>query len=146
MPSPTVQSGSVRPGSPNLWWLLLRRHRPALPLARFGEGFTPSRRGLGTRRYRRRSYGLVAHLSRWLAAKRLDGSAPTEPTAELYFAARRSAGYVDERTVRAVGPLIDYLRGVGAVPLSAAAGPVSATGQLLARHGPYLTVERGDRG
>jgi integrase/recombinase XerD len=65
------------------------------------------------------------------------------PTAERYFADRRSAGYANERTVVALGPLLGYLRGLGAAPVAVAASPATATGQLLARYKTYLTVERG---
>ena len=52
--------------------------------------------------------------------------------AERYFEARRSAGYANERTVAALGPLLGYLRGLGAAPLPLAA-PATQTGQLLDR-------------
>ena len=55
------------------------------------------------------------------------------PAAERYFAARRSAGYANERTVEALGPLLGYLRGLGAAPLPPAE-PATETGQLLDRY------------
>ena len=64
------------------------------------------------------------------------------PAAERYFAARRSAGYANERTVEALGPLLGYLRGLGAVPLPSAE-PVTETGLLLDRFAAYLASERG---
>ena len=62
--------------------------------------------------------------------------------AEQYFATRRSAGYANERTVEALGPLLGYLRTLGAVPLPPAE-PVTETGQLLDQFGAYLASERG---
>ncbi len=56
----------------------------------------------------------MAHLSRWLAGEGLDASALTAPVAERYFAGRRSAGYANERTAAALGPLLGYLRGLSA--------------------------------
>jgi len=41
-----------------------------------------------------------------------------------------------------LGPLLGYLRGLGAAP-AAAAGPATAAGQLLARYASYLATERG---
>jgi len=64
------------------------------------------------------------------------------PATERYFAGRRSAGYANERTVEALGPLPGYLRGLGAAPLPPA-GPVTETGQLLDLFGAYLASERG---
>ena len=50
---------------------------------------------------------LMAHLARWLAAEGLDASALTPATVEAYFAQRRTVGYVNERTSRALRPLLD---------------------------------------
>ena len=114
------------------------------PLAPYAEGFRDelSRRGY-TPLTAAGHLRLVAHLSRWLAAEGLDVSALTSSVVEAYFAQRRSAGYANERTVRSLQPLLDYLRRVGAVPVALAAHPESATEQLLARYKEYLTVERG---
>src|SRR5882672_8270754 len=94
------------------------------PLARYAEGFRAElSRLVYTPLTAAGHMRLVAHLSRWLAAEGLEASALTESTAEAYSAERRSAGYVNERTVRALRPMLDYLRGVGAVPLAVAARP-----------------------
>jgi integrase/recombinase XerD len=42
---------------------------------------------------------LMAHLSRWLAREGLSASALTASTVQAYFAERRAAGYVNERTL-----------------------------------------------
>ncbi len=114
------------------------------PLARYAEGFRAelSRRGY-TPLTAAGHMRLVAHLSRWLATEGLDASALTSSTVEGYFAERRAAGYVNERTVNALGPLLEHLRGLGAVPTAAVEIPASATEQLLARYREYLRVERG---
>ncbi len=62
----------------------------------------------------------MAYLSRWLDGEGLDAQALGMPFAERYFEARRSAGYANERTITALGPLLGYLRGLGAVPAPAA--------------------------
>jgi integrase/recombinase XerD len=113
------------------------------PLAEYAGGFRAELARLGyTPLTAAGQLRLVAHLSRWLAAEGLDVSALTAPVAERYFAGRRAAGYANERTVAALGPLLGYLRGIGAAP-AVAAGPATAAGQLLARYASYLATERG---
>ena len=114
------------------------------PLAQHAEGFRIELSGLGYTPLTAAAHmRLMAHLSRWLAAEGLETSALTSSTAEAYFAERRSVGYVNERTVGALRPLLDYLRRVGAAPIADAAIPASATEQLLTRYKSYLTAERG---
>jgi integrase/recombinase XerD len=64
------------------------------------------------------------------------------PAAERYFAARRLAGYANERTVEALGPLLGYLRRLRAAPLPPAE-PTTETSLLLDRFAAYLASERG---
>jgi integrase/recombinase XerD len=114
------------------------------PLAEYAGGFRAELARLGyTPLTAAGQLRLVAHLSRWLAAEGLDASALTVPVVERYFAGRRSAGYANERTAGALGPLLGYLRGLGAVPAAVAATPATAAGQLLARYASYLATERG---
>ena len=114
------------------------------PLAPYAQGFRAELSRLGyTPLTAASQLRLVAHLSRWLAAEGLDVSALASSAADAYFAQRRSAGYANERTVRSLQPLLDYLRRVGAVPVALAAHPESAIEQLLARYKEYLRVERG---
>ena len=114
------------------------------PLAQHAGGFRAELARLGyTPLTAAGQLRLVAHLSRWLAAEGLEASALTAPVVERYFAGRRSAGYANERTVAAAGPLLGYLRGLGAAPVAVATSPATATGQLLARYASYLATERG---
>jgi len=114
------------------------------PLAEYAGGFRAELARLGyTPLTAASQLRLVAHLSRWLAGEGLDASALTAPVAERYFAGRRSAGYANERTVAALGPLLGYLRGLGAAPVAVAESPATATGQLLARYASYLAAKRG---
>jgi len=114
------------------------------PLAQYADGYRAEIARLGyTPLTAASQLRLVAHLSRWLVAGGLDASALTEPAVEAYFAGRRSEGYANERTVTALGPLLDYLRGLGAAPAAVAASPATASGQLLASYKTYLTRERG---
>lgn len=86
---------------------------------------------------------LVAHLSRWLAGQGLPASALTAPTVEMYFAQRRAAGYFNERTPRALAPLVAYLRELGVVAQDLPAPPSGPVEVLLARFRDYLLIERG---
>lgn len=86
---------------------------------------------------------LMAHLSRWLAREGLPASALTVSRVDAYFAERRAAGYVNERTARALQPLVSYLRELGVAPQESPVTPTSPVEALLARYRDYLLVERG---
>src|SRR5664279_6388631 len=83
----------------------------------------------------------IGHLSRWMLAGERDVSALTPEVVDEYLAARRSAGYVNYRSVRAMRPLLDYLEPLGVLPQLApvALGPVDA---LLERYRGDLIIER----
>ena len=113
------------------------------PLAEYAPGFRDELFRLGyTPLTAACQLRLAAHLSRWMTAEELGTQDLDMPAAERYFAARRSAGYANERTVEALGPLLGYLRRLGAAPLPAAE-PVTEASLLLDRFAAYLTVERG---
>lgn len=86
---------------------------------------------------------LMAHLSRWMAREGLPAAALTASTVDAYFAERRAAGYVNERTARALQPLVTYLRGLGVTRQGPAVTPTGPVEVLLARFQDYLLVERG---
>lgn len=114
------------------------------PLASYVEGFRAELVRLGyTPLSAAVHVRLMAHLSRWLAGEGLEVSALTPPVVEAFFAERRAAGYVNERTARASQPLIGYLRRLGVVAACQPVVPAAATELLLARYRDYLTVERG---
>ena len=113
------------------------------PLAEYADGFRAELFRLGyTPLTAACQIRLTAHLSRWMTAEGLAAQDLDMPAAEWYFAARRSAGYVNERTVEALGPLLDYLRGLGAAPVPPPE-PATETGLLLDRFAAYLAAERG---
>ena len=113
------------------------------PLAEYADGFRAELFRLGyTPLTAACQIRLTAHLSRWLAAEGLAAQDLDMPTAERYFAARRLAGYANERTTEALGPLLGYLRGLGAAPLPPAE-PATETSLLLDRFAAYLASERG---
>jgi integrase/recombinase XerD len=86
---------------------------------------------------------LMAHLSRWLAREALPASALTLSTVDRYFAERRAAGYYNERTPRALRPLMSYLRRLGVVPPEPPRTPTGPLEVLLSQYHDYLLVERG---
>lgn len=117
------------------------------PLESYAEGFAAE---LGRLGYKptggiKPQLFLIAHLSRWLAAGGLAPSELVSPgVVEEFFAVRRAAGYTNHRTVKALVPLLAYLRGLGVV--GPAPEPVLTAGQLLLeRYRAYLIVERGLR-
>lgn len=85
---------------------------------------------------------LMAHLSRWLAGEDLDASRLTAGAAKKFLAIRHRAGYRDYRSMKALRPLMTYLRGLGATPPEPPVRltPVEA---LLERYGAYVRRERG---
>lgn len=86
---------------------------------------------------------LAAHLSRWLAQRDLKLTALAAPeVVEEYFSERRAAGYTNYRTMKALVPLLVYLRGRGvlAPPPVVEFAPAQA---LLERYRAYLVGERG---
>ena len=113
------------------------------PLAEYADGFRAELFRLGyTPLTAACQLRLTAHLSRWMTAEGLGTQDLDMPAAERYFAARRSAGYANERTVEALGPLLGYLRRLGAAPLPPAE-PATETSLLLDRFAAYLASERG---
>jgi integrase/recombinase XerD len=113
------------------------------PLAEYADGFRAELFRLGyTPLTAACQLRLVAHLSRWMTARGLSARDLDMPAAEWYFAARRSAGYANERTIEALGPLLGYLRRLGAAPLPPAE-PATETSLLLDRFAAYLAAERG---
>ena len=58
---------------------------------------------------------LVAHLSRWMATEGLSARELAPAEVERYVAARRAARYRHNVSAQGLGPLLEYLRGLGAV-------------------------------
>jgi integrase/recombinase XerD len=113
------------------------------PLMPFTEGFAAE---LSRQGYRPNAAAnqlqLLAHLSRWLAAKDLDATSLTTSVLDEFLAARRSQGYTLWLSPKALVPLVGYLQGLGfTVPAPKAA--LSPTDALLARYCKYLVDARG---
>jgi hypothetical protein len=120
------------------------RVRVAGPLEHFRDGFAAelSRQGY-TPNSTALELGLMAHVSRWLAAQEREVAALDRAAVDAFLAARRAAGYTSFITRRAMVPLVEYLRGLGAVPAATAREPGTPVEVLLERYGRYLTIERG---
>jgi integrase/recombinase XerD len=84
----------------------------------------------------------IAHLDRWMSAEGVELGGLSAPLIERYLAERRSAGYVEYRSVRALGPLLEFLAPLGVLPVPQVVppGPVE---ELLGRYRDYLIRERG---
>lgn len=120
------------------------RVRVSGPLEPFAAGFAGELAALGfTANSAGLQLGVVAHLSRWLAAQDVPVAALDVVVVERFCAARRASGYTAFLTPRALTHLLAYLRGLGVIaPVVAgvADGPVE---RLLERWARYLAVERG---
>ena len=120
------------------------RARVTGPLQPYAEGFTAELARLG---YTSGSaYGqmlLMAHASRWLAGEGLDACGLTPEAAGRFLAARRAAGYVLYLSPKALGPLLGFLRRIGAAPEAPPAVRASPADALLGRYQRYLVTERG---
>jgi integrase/recombinase XerD len=113
------------------------------PLEQYAEGFTAQLLSLRyTPLSARNLLYVFAHLSRWLAARRLDASALTAERASAFLRARRRAGYTAKCSPRALDPMLDYLRGLGVVPIDRGVRPRTPLERLVARYAAYLRDER----
>jgi hypothetical protein len=84
------------------------------PFAAFREGFLRSLLKWGyTPESAANQLHLMAHLSRWLAGESLDAHALRENDLQRYFQLRRHAGYTHCVSVKAMLPMLTYLRAVG---------------------------------
>lgn len=114
------------------------------PLELYAAGFAARLLALGyTRNSAKAQLFVVAHLSRWLAERGLDATALASPQlVEGFFAVRRTLGYTNYRTPKALKPLLRHLRGldvVGPAPIV----ELSPARSLVERYRDYLTSERG---
>ncbi len=113
------------------------------PLERYAEGLVEHLLSLHyTRLSARNQLQLFAHLSRWLAARKLDASALTSRRVSQFLKSRRHAGYTAKCSPRALDVVFEHLRGVGAVAVDAEFGPRRALDRVLARYAEYLAHER----
>lgn len=114
------------------------------PLGPFVSGFAAelSRQGYKPQPVAKQ-LGLVAHLSSWLAAEGVAVSDLAPEVAERFCVARRAAGHTDRATVRALDPLLGYLRALGVAPPEGGSAPGGPVQELLSSFRRYLEHERG---
>ena len=114
------------------------------PLGPFAAGFVDdlSRQGFKPETVARH-VALVAGLGSWLAAEGVPPSGLSSEVAERYAAARRAAGHSDRLTIKALDPLLGYLRGLGVAPPASTPACGGPAEELLSRFRRYLQQERG---
>ena len=114
------------------------------PLAMYADGF---RADLAAQGYAvepaNRNLRTMAHVSRWMDGQGLSAGQLSTARLEEYLRARRREGYRHALSIRAVMPLIGYLRraGVGGLRLEVAAGS-SALDLIVEEYRRYLVTER----
>lgn len=86
---------------------------------------------------------LLAQLSDWLQQARSEPADLTAAEVARFLRDRRRAAPTGPRTERALAPLLDHLRRIGAVPGAAAEPPAGPLEQLLERYRGHLLRERG---
>jgi site-specific recombinase XerD len=86
---------------------------------------------------------LMAHLSRWMAARDLEPAALGGIEIERFLWERRAAGRVQLASARALVPLLGYLRGLGVAPPAGVREAPTPAGALLEAYAEHLTVRRG---
>lgn len=86
---------------------------------------------------------VFAHLSRWLAVRKLDAGALTPNRVTSFLRSRRRAGYTGCCGPRALDAALGYLRGLNVIPpIDSPVGPRTPVERVLARYADYLTQER----
>jgi integrase/recombinase XerD len=114
------------------------------PLAGYADGF---RQALAGRGYHPQVIGrqarLMADLSVWLESCGLGGGALRPEVAGDFVRDRRASGQRVLASVRALGPLLGYLRSLGAAPAAVVPAPRTPAETLLAEFAGYLTRDRG---
>jgi integrase/recombinase XerD len=112
------------------------------PLRPFAQGFAAELVRLGYRpNAAANQLQLIAHLSRWLAARGMDCGSLDSVVLGEYLAARRAQGYTLWLSPRALMPFLGYLRDCG-FTLRVPKTELSPTEELLARYRRYLLEAR----
>ena len=88
---------------------------------------------------------LAAHLSRWLDGSGLSLGQATPSVIEAFVAERR-ATHTNQISVQALGPILGYLRRVGAVPKPLPVLPTTAAQVALGEFSRYLLDQRAVSG
>jgi integrase/recombinase XerD len=114
------------------------------PLSSFAAGFADQLAHQGYTLHSARSQmRLMAHLSRWLMAEELGAGDLRTAEVERFLRARRAAGYTRLFSIKAMLPMLAYLRDLGIAPTPQPAMPCGPVEEVLERYRNYLTGERG---
>jgi integrase/recombinase XerD len=114
------------------------------PLGAFREGFSQSLLKLGyTPDSAANQLQLMAHLSRWLAGEGLDVHTFCQNDLERFFQFRRHAGYTHCISLKAMLPLLAYLRAEGVALLASAVVSRGLIDLAIDQYRDYLVHERG---
>jgi integrase/recombinase XerD len=90
-----------------------------------------------------RQFLLMAHVSRWLAGRNLNGVDLTVARGREFLQARRAEGYAHPVSMRGMSPLLEYLRGISVAPMPETDTAGRPMDVLLGRYRRYLVEERG---
>jgi integrase/recombinase XerD len=126
--------------------MLIDPSRVRGPLAAFAPGFAceltrQGYRPLGAYNQMR----LLVHLSRWLAGEGFGAEQLRPSEVNRFVRAHRAAGYTYPRSIKALRPILAYLRDLGVTPPPPPAAFNGPVDEMLQRYRRYLTVERGLR-
>ncbi len=119
------------------------RVRVSGPLAPYAAGYAAELARVGyTASGATLQVRLVANLSGWLEAEELEPAALSAAQVDRFLAARRAAGHTRYASAKAIRPPLEYLRGLGVVPIAPEIEPDAPIDRLLARYRRYLVAER----
>jgi len=86
---------------------------------------------------------LLNDLIGWLQGQELAVGDLSMAQADRFMADRRAAGVRRLKTRKALGPILDHLRGLGLVPVAEASVPGGPVAEVLNRYQQFLIAERG---
>lgn len=86
---------------------------------------------------------LLNDLIGWLQAQQLAMGDLSMAQVDRFMADRRAAGVRKLKTRKALGPILDHLRGLGLVPVAEAPVAGGPAAEILNRYRQFLTAERG---
>ena len=113
------------------------------PLMPHVDGFWSELMGQGYAPLSGRNLLLVAaHVSRWLADRKLGSGDLTDERIAQFTVHRRRKGYTQFLTPRALEPLIRYLRAIDVAPPPSISAETPVD-RLLREYGEYLVQQRG---